>query len=91
MKPTGMYSRRPLAGLHRQWFTGKLIRGRYNVVRAEAADKLLATTKSHAAGVHNACIGRVTQAPAGTVILETGIGGERIVDMLIGEQLPRIC
>jgi hydrogenase expression/formation protein HypE len=36
-------------------------------------------------------IGDVTAAPSGMVLLETAIGGSRIVDMLAGEQLPRIC
>ena len=36
-------------------------------------------------------IGEVCEEPAGVVALHTGFGGERIVDMLVGEQLPRIC
>ncbi len=41
---------------------------------------------------HDACIiGEVTASHPGSVILETVIGGSRIVDMLAGEQLPRIC
>jgi len=40
----------------------------------------------------NACvIGEVIAEPQGKVILETCIGGSRLVDMLSGEQLPRIC
>ncbi|MFZ1984707.1 MAG: hydrogenase expression/formation protein HypE [Desulfatitalea sp.] len=41
---------------------------------------------------HNACvIGRVTADHPGRVVMQTRIGGQRIVDMLSGEQLPRIC
>jgi hydrogenase expression/formation protein HypE len=36
-------------------------------------------------------IGEVTESPSGAVLLETAIGGTRILDMLQGEQLPRIC
>ena len=36
-------------------------------------------------------VGRVEQAPARTVVLQSRIGGNRVVDMLSGEQLPRIC
>jgi hydrogenase expression/formation protein HypE len=36
-------------------------------------------------------IGRVEQTPGRTVVLQSRIGGNRVVDMLSGEQLPRIC
>lgn len=40
----------------------------------------------------NACIiGEVRSEPQGIVAMKTGFGGTRIVDMLAGEQLPRIC
>ena len=38
-----------------------------------------------------AVVGEVLTEPAGHVILNTLFGGERVVDMLVGEQLPRIC
>ncbi len=66
---------------------GKLVA----IVPAASVEALLEVMRGHPAGRHSACIGRVTEAPANTVILETGFGGERIVDMLVGEQLPRIC
>ena len=47
--------------------------------------------KQHEHGRHAAIIGEITDAPAGSVLLETAIGGNRIIDMLQGEQLPRIC
>jgi hydrogenase expression/formation protein HypE len=42
-------------------------------------------------GSDAAIIGTVTEDFPGKVILKTRIGGSRIVDMLAGEQLPRIC
>lgn len=66
---------------------GKLVA----IVPAAAAQNVLATMRGHPAGVHAAIIGEVTEQPAGVVVLHTGFGGQRIVDMLVGEQLPRIC
>jgi len=60
------------------------------VVPPESADPVLAVMRSDSAGEHSCIIGEVTENPR-RVILETGFGGERIVDMLVGEQLPRIC
>lgn len=66
---------------------GKLIA----LVPQEFAEPVLQTMLAHPAGTDAAVIGKVTSSPAGRVVLETGFGGERIVDMLVGEQLPRIC
>jgi hydrogenase expression/formation protein HypE len=44
-----------------------------------------------AAGCPAAEIGRVQKTPVGEVRLQTRIGVERVLDMLSGEQLPRIC
>ncbi len=66
---------------------GKLVA----VVPADAVEALLRVMQDHPAGRDSRCIGRVSESPESTVILETGFGGERIVDMLVGEQLPRIC
>ncbi|MCF6287941.1 MAG: hydrogenase expression/formation protein HypE [Proteobacteria bacterium] len=52
---------------------------------------LLQVMQNHPAGVDSAIIGTVSAQPAGRVILQTDFGGNRIVDMLVGEQLPRIC
>ncbi|MBV9782740.1 MAG: hydrogenase expression/formation protein HypE [Acidisphaera sp.] len=57
----------------------------------EDAARLLAAMRAHPAGAGAAIIGEVTGQPAGTVIMRTAFGGDRIVDMLVGEQLPRIC
>ena len=66
---------------------GKLVA----VVPGDAAERVLAAMRAHPAGEHAAIIGEVTEEPAGVVVLHTGFGGQRIVDMLVGEQLPRIC
>lgn len=66
---------------------GKLVA----VVPGEHAEAVLAAMRAHPAGRDSAAIGEVTASPAEMVVLVTGFGGERIVDMLVGEQLPRIC
>jgi hydrogenase expression/formation protein HypE len=55
------------------------------------ADKVFAAMKNHPFGKTASVIGEVVASPGGMVLLETAIGGSRIVDMLPGEQLPRIC
>ena len=60
-------------------------------VAAGDAGKILAAMRTHKYGVEAVVIGRVTDAPRGQVRLHTLIGGTRIVDMLPGEMLPRIC
>ncbi len=60
-------------------------------VPAQQADKLLNTMQNHPAGKNSSIVARVSEKPESTVILSTLFGGERIVDMLVGEQLPRIC
>jgi hydrogenase expression/formation protein HypE len=60
-------------------------------VAAEKADQALAAMRSHPLGARAARIGTVTDSHPGKVALKTAIGGSRIVDMLVGEQLPRIC
>lgn len=60
-------------------------------VSAAAADTALAVMKKHPLGAGAAIIGTVAAGPAGRVQMETVIGGMRSVDMLSGEQLPRIC
>ena len=60
-------------------------------VASENADKILSAMRSHPAGKNAAIIGKVTESPQAIVSLKTSFGAERIIDMLIGEQLPRIC
>ena len=61
------------------------------VVDAAAADRVLDTMRSHPLGRAAACVGRVVAAHAGSVVARSAIGGSRLVAMLSGEQLPRIC
>lgn len=61
------------------------------VVPAAAAEKALAALAAHPLGRAAAIIGAVAPGPAGRVVMQTHFGGKRIVDMLVGEQLPRIC
>ncbi|WP_296712475.1 hydrogenase expression/formation protein HypE [Rhodoblastus sp.] len=60
-------------------------------VAAEAADELLAVMRAHRLGGDAAIIGHVVQDAHCFVQMTTSFGGERIVDWLSGEQLPRIC
>jgi hydrogenase expression/formation protein HypE len=55
------------------------------------ADRALATLRAHRLGRDAARIGTVTGGPAGRVALKTRLGGRRLLDLLSGEQLPRIC
>jgi hydrogenase expression/formation protein HypE len=66
---------------------GKLVA----LLPAADAPAVLAAMRAHPAGAQAAVIGEVRASPESTVVLRTGFGGERIVDMLVGEQLPRIC
>lgn len=60
-------------------------------VAAEAADQALAIMQRHKYGIQAAIIGEVTASANGKVRLQTTIGGLRAIEMLAGEQLPRIC
>ena len=60
-------------------------------VSAASAPMVLAAMRAHKYGVEAAVIGRAVVQPRGKVHLRTAIGGTRIVDMLPGEMLPRIC
>jgi hydrogenase expression/formation protein HypE len=60
-------------------------------VAAEAAERALALMRSHPLGSDATIIGSVTEDDPGLVTMKSEIGATRIVDMLSGEQLPRIC
>lgn len=60
-------------------------------VSSEHAEKVLSVIQATPYGADAAIIGDVVSEHPGRVVMETGIGGQRIVDMLTGEQLPRIC
>jgi hydrogenase expression/formation protein HypE len=66
---------------------GKLVA----VVAAADAKTVLAALQSHPLGEQAAIIGEVRAEPPGMVFMHTAFGGSRVVDMLIGDPLPRIC
>jgi len=66
---------------------GKLVA----IAPPDSAERLLARMRANVLGRNAAIVGRVTADHPGVVASRTGIGGTRIVDMMVGEQLPRIC
>lgn len=66
---------------------GKLIA----ILPPEHADAVLAAMRQHPLGTDARIIGEVWSEPKGLVFLQTEIGGNRVVDMLVGDPLPRIC
>lgn len=61
------------------------------VVAPEAADAALAALRGHSRGADAAIVGAVRAEDPGMVVLETALGGARVVDLLVGDPLPRIC
>ncbi|MBC2642196.1 hydrogenase expression/formation protein HypE [Rhodococcus sp. 3A] len=61
------------------------------VVAAEEADAAVAALRAHPRGADAAAVGEILAEPPGIVALRTSFGGSRIVDMLVGDPLPRIC
>jgi hydrogenase expression/formation protein HypE len=61
------------------------------VVHPEASEMLAAEMSKTKEGAGTAVVGEITETPRETVLLKTKAGGIRIVDMLSGDQLPRIC
>jgi len=66
---------------------GKLVA----VVTRDDASRALELMRSRPEGTEAAVIGEVLTEPEGMVFIRTGFGGTRVVDMLIGDPLPRIC
>ncbi|HEY4026742.1 MAG TPA: hydrogenase expression/formation protein HypE [Candidatus Dormibacteraeota bacterium] len=66
---------------------GKLVA----VVAAADVEPVLAAMRAHPLGADAATIGEVRPEPPGMVLMHTAFGGSRVVDMLIGDPLPRIC
>jgi hydrogenase expression/formation protein HypE len=66
---------------------GKLVA----VVEPEAAEVALSTLRAHRYGHEAAIIGSISEDHGGRVVLRTPLGTRRVIDMLVGEQLPRIC
>jgi hydrogenase expression/formation protein HypE len=61
------------------------------VVAPEYADAALDAVRSVAGGEAASLIGDIREAPAGTVLVASAYGGSRVIDMLVGDPLPRIC
>jgi hydrogenase expression/formation protein HypE len=61
------------------------------VVDGAAAEAALQALRSLPLGEGAAVVGRVKDDPPGLVLLKTSFGGTRIVDLLVGDPLPRIC
>lgn len=66
---------------------GKLI----CILPGEFADEMLEKMRQNQYGEKAEIIGEVVSEHTGMVVMKTGIGGTRVVDMQFGEQLPRIC
>jgi len=66
---------------------GKLVA----IVAPEVADEVLAAMRAHPLGTNGRIIGKVVEAIPAFVTMRTYLGTSRIVDMLAGDQLPRIC
>ena len=66
---------------------GKLVA----VVASDVAEKALALLREHELGRNATLAGEIRDEPEGLVLLDTAVGGSRIVDMLVGDPLPRIC
>lgn len=61
------------------------------IVSNEDAEKVLDKIQNHPLGKNAKIIGEITSENRGYVVLKSKIGGMRFIDMLVGEQLPRIC
>jgi len=61
------------------------------VVAPEEADAAIGALRAHPLGTQAALIGEIRDEPESIVVLRTTFGGTRIVDMLVGDPLPRIC
>ena len=61
------------------------------IVAREYAQEALAAVRSVPGGRDARIIGEIRSAPAGIVLTQTAYGGTRVVDMLVGDPLPRIC
>ena len=61
------------------------------VVPAEDAERLVQVMRGHPLGRNAAIIGEVVADHPGMVVMRSVVGGERVVTLLAGEQLPRIC
>jgi hydrogenase expression/formation protein HypE len=61
------------------------------IVGADEAQAGVAALRAHPQGADATVVGEIAPEPQGIVALRTSFGGSRIVDMLVGDPLPRIC
>ncbi len=61
------------------------------ILPRESAGQALQAMRASKYGAESVLIGEVSAAPAGRVLMKTAIGATRVVDVLMGEMLPRIC
>jgi len=66
---------------------GKLVA----IVAPDTADEIVQRMRQHPLGGEAAVIGEIVADHAGMVLMKTEIGGTRVLDVMFGEQLPRIC
>jgi hydrogenase expression/formation protein HypE len=61
------------------------------IVAPEESEAAIAAMRAHPQGARATVVGEIVPEPPGIVALRTSFGGSRIVDMLVGDPLPRIC
>jgi len=61
------------------------------IVSADYAEQALSALRACEGGSGAVIVGEMREQPAGTVLVSTQYGGSRVVDMLVGDPLPRIC
>lgn len=61
------------------------------IVAPEQADEIFSRMQKHPLGKESKMIGQIVEQHPGMVLMKTGVGGTRVIDLLFGEQLPRIC
>jgi hydrogenase expression/formation protein HypE len=61
------------------------------IVKQNDSAKILDVMKRSKYGENSSVIGKIEESPSGRVLLKTGLGSTRVVDLLSGEMLPRIC
>jgi hydrogenase expression/formation protein HypE len=87
--PSGVKGACELLGLDPLYVANEGIR--VAIVSPDVTDKLINAMRKHSLAKDARIIGEVRKSPEGMVLLKTSIGGTRIVEMLSGDQLPRIC
>ena len=61
------------------------------IVAPDYVEAVLSALRATRGGAESVLIGEIQEQPSGTVLGKTGYGGTRVIDMLVGDPLPRIC